>query len=233
MTRKRELADFSQLENKLGHHFHDQRLLKQALTHKSYGQPHNERLEFLGDGVLNAAMALMLHQEHPQATEGELSRLRAHVVNQASLVKVALKLDLGACLFLGDGELKSGGRSRESMLADAVEALFGAVLLDAGWNTAVNVVHDLLAEAASQLKSLNDLKDPKSRLQEWLQARKMALPVYRLEETHGDNHSQIFLVSCSVAGLNAPTRGQGASRRVAEQVAAELALHQLECKKSS
>lgn len=215
------------LEAGLGHGFSDRNLLLQALTHRSYGEPNNERLEFLGDGLLNAVMAVELFQRFDGLKEGELSRLRASLVRQDGLHGVALKLDLGEYLQLGEGELKSGGARRPSILADALEAIIGAVFLDAGFEAARAVIQRLYRPLLDGLNPASAGKDPKTALQEWLQGRRKVLPVYTLVQTVGEAHAQEFEVECAVPGLDLNTRGRGTSRRAAEQEAARLALDQL------
>jgi len=215
---------FAQLEARLDHHFGDQALLEQALTHRSHGARHNERLEFLGDSVLNFVVAAILFERYSKIDEGDLSRLRANLVKQATLADIGHKLELSQHLRLGEGEMKSGGFRRPSILADTVEALFGAVFLDAGFDAARKVV-------ARQYQFLLDSMDPKTLgkdaktlLQEVLQGRKLALPLYTVVATHGAAHSQQFEVECSVPTLEIKVVGAGASRRAAEQSAAKLAL---------
>ena len=212
------------LQRRLGHAFADPSLLEQALTHRSFGQPNNERLEFLGDSILNCAIAMALYQRFDGLREGELSRLRASLVRQEGLHRVALELDLGEALRLGEGELKSGGHRRPSILADALEAVFAAVHLDAGFEVASAVIHRLYAEAIAEIDPARALKDPKTALQEWLQARKLALPVYETVRVLGEAHSQEFEVRCAIEVLGVATTGRGGSRRAAEQQAAEHAL---------
>jgi ribonuclease-3 len=208
----------------LGHVFADAGLLRQALTHRSHSQPHNERLEFVGDGVLNCVIAAELYGRFPRLPEGELSRLRAGLVNQAKLAEIATGLDLGKHILLGEGESRSGGARRPSILADAVEALIGAVFLDAGFERARAVVGALFQEALARIDAEVPGKDPKTALQELLQGRHLALPEYRVLETRGEAHAQEFEVECVVEALQIRTRGTGTSRRGAEQVAAKQAL---------
>ncbi len=204
----------------LGHRFAQPQLLQRALTHRSHSAAHNERLEFLGDSLLDCAISRYLYDSFPELPEGDLSRLRANLVNQQTLAKLAQQLQLGDCLQLGEGELRSGGGTRPSILADALEALFGAVWLDAGFETAQRVVLDLYAPyiAATDLSSLG--KDPKTLLQEHLQGRKLPLPRYGIVETRGEAHAQTFIVSCDIPKLQVSTRGEGSTRRLAEQAAA-------------
>lgn len=218
----------AELERRLGHTFANPDLAGQALTHRSFGTPHNERLEFLGDSLLNCAVATLLYERFKQLPEGDLSRLRAALVNQSSLSKVASGLALGDRLRLGEGELKSGGFRRPSILADAVEALLGAVYLDAGFEAVRGVVERLLAEHLQRTEDLPVAKDPKTALQEHLQGRKLQLPRYSVQRTEGEAHEQTFTVECRVDDLGLAASGLGASRRAAEQAAAESVLAQLE-----
>jgi ribonuclease-3 len=204
----------------LGYAFTDQALLRQALTHRSFGQPHNERLEFIGDSVLNCVIAEALYRRHPSLPEGELSRLRSSLVNQTSLAARGRALDVGARLMLGEGEVRSGGAQRASMLADAVEALIGGVFLDGGFDRAREVVLSLFEQAIDEARLSGGSKDPKTSLQEWLQARRMALPEYRVVAVNGEAHQQSFDVECVVKALGESTHGSGTSRRAAEQAAA-------------
>ena len=216
------------LEQALGHVFKTPGLLQTALTHRSHSSPHNERLEFLGDSVLNATIARCLFDLFPDLPEGDLSRLRANLVRQDSLHRLARQLSLGNFLRLGEGELKSGGCKRPSILADALEALFGAVWLDAGCEAAGAVISRLYADMLTEITPGQPIKDAKTRLQEWLQARQRALPVYALVAEGGDDHARIFTVSCSLAEPPVTTEGEGSSRRAAEQQAAEAALQAIE-----
>jgi ribonuclease-3 len=208
----------------LGHEFRQPELLIQALTHKSHSRPHNERLEFLGDALLNHAVAEALFRTLPFAREGDLTRLRAEIVRESTLAEVARELSLGDHLRLGPGELKSGGFRRASILADAVEALIGSVYLDAGWDACSRVVDRLLAQRVQDAAAAGAEKDAKTRLQEWLQARGHALPVYVMLGTVGDDHDKTFQVRCELPGLGLGAEGEGASRRAAETTAAERAL---------
>lgn len=222
------LAEFAQLERALGYTFADRGLLALALTHRSFGSPHNERLEFIGDSVLNCVIALALFERFPDLPEGELSRLRANLVRQEGLHRVALGLDLGNFLRLGEGELRSGGKGRASILADALEAVFGAICRDAGFDAAAEVIRRLYARALAALVPGQAAKDPKTRLQEWLQGRHKPLPTYQLRETAGAAHDQRFHVVCRIDEPALSTAGQGSSRRLAEQDAAAQALAILE-----
>lgn len=217
----------SRLEKALGHAFADPGLLQTALTHRSHSTPHNERLEFIGDSVLNCAVALELYRRFPALTEGEMSRLRANLVRQDTLHQIADALALGDCLRLGEGELKSGGHRRPSILADAVEAIIGAVQLDVGFDAAAALVVGLYASRLAEIVPGQQIKDPKTRLQEYLQGRRMALPHYVLLDTTGEAHAQNFRVACEIGALRLKTEGVGQSRRAAEQMAAERALENL------
>lgn len=215
------------LRDALGYECRDAALLEAALTHRSAGGPHNERMEFLGDAVLNCVAAVLVFREFPAADEGELSRFRASLVSGETLAAIAADMGLGSQVRLGSGELKSGGFRRKSILADALEALFGAIYLDGGYAAATVVVERLLATRLDKLPSAAELKDPKTRLQEALQARGYPLPSYVVESVSGEAHNQLFNVCCVVDALNLKTVGDGASRRRAEQVAAQLLLEQL------
>ncbi|HZF15633.1 MAG TPA: ribonuclease III [Steroidobacteraceae bacterium] len=216
------------LDGRLGYRARDVGLIEAALTHRSAGGAHNERLEFLGDAVLNCLVAELLFRHYPNADEGELSRLRATLVSGEALAETASAIGLGDELRLGAGELRSGGFRRPSILADALEALIGAVYLDGGLEAARGIVERLIADRVAQLPDAADLKDPKTRLQEYLQARGMPLPVYTVEQIRGDAHLQTFEVRCDVATLNLSARGSELSRRRAEQQAAEDVLRQIE-----
>lgn len=215
------------MTGKLGYSFADAVLLRTALTHRSYGAGHNERLEFLGDGVLNFSVAAQLYVRFPELPEGDLSRLRAHLVRQDTLHRLAQSLNLGDCLHLGEGELKSGGHRRPSILADAMEAIFGAIYLDGGFESARDVITRLYAPLFEDLQPEAVLKDAKTRLQEWLQGRKKPLPRYQLVETSGAAHDQRFQIACVIDSPALRTLGVGTSRRLAEQAAAEEALKAL------
>ncbi|GAB7128362.1 hypothetical protein JCM19000A_28690 [Silvimonas sp. JCM 19000] len=212
------------LQKVLGYTFNEQRLIRQALTHRSYAATHNERLEFVGDAVLNAVVGRALFVHFPQLNEGELSRLRASLVRQESLADVASTLELGDYLSLGEGELKSGGHRRPSILADALEAIFGAIWLDGGFEAAQTVVEMLFVPRITAIDPSKALKDPKTALQEWLQARHKALPLYEVVRQEGESPNLVFEVACNVPELAVQTRALGASRRAAEQVAAGDAL---------
>jgi ribonuclease-3 len=216
------------LERDIGYSFRDKALLNTALRHRSFGTPHNERLEFLGDGVLNCAIAALLFQRCPDLDEGVLSRLRANLVRQDTLHDIALTLDLGAKLALGEGEMKSGGHRRPSILADAVEALFGAVYLDGGFEAAFAVIARQFEPRLAGIDLKQDIKDAKTRLQEWLQGRRLPVPYYQVRDTRGAAHAQQFVVCCEVPSLDIATEGLGPSRRAAEQDAAQAALKLIE-----
>jgi ribonuclease-3 len=211
----------------LGYAFADPALLERALTHRSYGSNHYERLEFLGDSVLSFVMSAELYGRFPALAEGELTRLRASLVKQDTLAGVARQLGLGESLLLGGGELKSGGFERDSILADALEAVIGAVFLDGGIAAAQAVVARLFQSLLAQLDPHAIPKDPKTSLQECLQKQALPTPDYELLETSGDAHHQTFVVECRIPELALRTRGEGSTRRAAEQQAAQQALAQL------
>ncbi|RQW29223.1 ribonuclease III [Rhodobacteraceae bacterium CH30] len=227
MTQHKDIR-FRRLSEALGYRFTRPEWLRQALTHRSYGTPNNERLEFVGDSILNYTVARMLYDRFPQLTEGELSRLRANLVNQQTLSELAQMLKLGDELYLGEGELKSGGFNRPSILADALEATFAAVSFDADFAAAETVVRHLYRERVEAIDPTRHAKDAKTRLQEALQARKYPLPRYRILSQLGEAHEQHFKVACELGDLGIDTSGEGNSRRAAEQQAAEQALLQLE-----
>jgi ribonuclease-3 len=214
----------SDLERRLGYVFRDERLLRLAMTHRSHSASHNERLEFLGDSVLNCAVGHLLYEKLAQFDEGDLSRVRSNLVRQQALHDIAQTLSLHQYLHLGEGELKSGGLRRPSILADALEALFGAVFLDGGFAQAERVIHALYGPILKQVDPKTLGKDAKTLLQEFLQGLGMPLPVYSVVATHGAAHSQVFEVECVIAKLSITVLGSGASRRAAEQVAATSAL---------
>ncbi len=209
---------------RIRHQFSDQGLLEQALTHRSAGSPHNERLEFLGDAILNFVIAEELYRRFASAREGELTRLRATLVRGATLSALARELELGAHLRLGSGELKSGGRERDSILADGFEALVGAIYQDGGMQACRQFIGDAYERTLSALSLQRATKDPKTRLQEWLQSRQMPLPDYSVLVVEGAAHHQKFTVECRISELGLLTQGEGGSRRKAEQDAAEKAL---------
>jgi len=210
--------------NAIDHAFADSSLLRQALTHRSYGVPHNERLEFVGDAVLNCVVALSLYERFPDLPEGDLSRVRAHLVNRDTLAQVARRLGLGAAIRLGEGELRSGGSGRPSILADALEAVIGAVFLDGGFAAARRTIDAAFADLLRDADPSTLGKDPKTRLQEWLQAQRVAVPEYAIVAATGEAHAQQFVVECRIPALSIVAAGTGASRRAAEQDAARQAL---------
>ncbi|MDZ7754303.1 MAG: ribonuclease III [Gammaproteobacteria bacterium] len=212
---------------RLDHEFADEALLRQALTHRSSGRNNNERLEFLGDAVLGFVTAELLYQRFPTATEGELTRMRAALVRRETLAEIARELDLGPSLVLGEGELKSGGRNRKSILADCLEALLGAVYLDAGMAATRALIAELLGKRLDAMDPRDAAKDAKTRLQEHLQARQLPLPDYAVTDIEGEGHDQSFHVLCELKELGLATRGSAGSRRKAEQVAAARALAEL------
>ena len=212
------------LQSKLGHTFKDASLLRQALTHRSHSVLHNERLEFLGDSVLNCVVASLLFEKYSKIDEGDLSRLRANLVKQQSLYEIAVRMELAQFLRLGEGELKSGGFRRPSILADTLEALFGAIYLDAGFNAAKEVIYGLYLPILDTVDPATLGKDAKTLLQEFLQSKKIALPVYTVAATHGAAHSQEFEVECAIPKLEIQVFGSGGSRRAGEQAAAKMAL---------
>lgn len=227
------MSDLVALQKTLQYQFRDGRLLERALTHRSIQHNSNERLEFLGDSILNFVMAEVLFRRYENLQEGELSRVRAGLVNGEMLATLARKLDLGPHLMLGMGEIKSGGHERDSILADAVEAIIGAIYLDGGMRVARQFIMNLFGEAyLDDLKKKKVKKDPKSALQEWLQAQQLPLPTY-MATTSGRAHEQTFYVVCSVKGLPHKSEGISSNRRKAEQIAAEayLAIIQREDKK--
>jgi len=221
-------ADLERLSARLSYQFKDSRLFEQALTHRSAGSSNNERLEFLGDAVLGIVIANWLFSQFPRANEGQLTRMRATLVKGASLATVAKKLGLGDCLILGGGELKSGGHRRASILADCLEAIIGAIFIEGGLETCRQCIERWFADLLHNTAPQDENKDAKTRLQEYLQGRGESLPVYKLIDTQGDPHNQIFTVSCVVDGLAVPVTGKDVSRRKAEQLAAERALKNLQ-----
>ena len=216
------------LKKSLAYEFEDARLLRQALTHCSARGYNNERLEFLGDAVLQLVVSELVFDKSHNASEGQLSRLRSTLVKDATLAEVATVLGIGEHLILGSGEKKSGGHRRSSILADALEAIFGAVYLDAGLTGARKIIHAAYGERMRELPEAADLRDPKSRLQEYLQARKMALPDYAVRNISGKAHNQSFEVNCSIPELDAVTIGTGSTRRDAEQEAAAAMLDNID-----
>ncbi len=215
----------SGLEQKLGYKFSSDALLLQALTHRSFSAGHNERLEFLGDSVLNCCIASLIYGLFSSMPEGELSRLRANLVNQAVLAKIAADLGIGSLLRLGDGEIKTGGASRPSILGDALEAILGAVYLDDGFAAAARVVGVLYSARIETVRDSKPVKDAKTGLQEWLQRKHLPLPEYTVKRIEGESHRQIFHVQCEIGSFDLKTDGCGANRRLAEQDAAMRAFN--------
>ncbi|MDP5293063.1 ribonuclease III [Oceanimonas sp. CHS3-5] len=215
------------LQKKLGHTFNDEALLVRALTHRSAGSRHNERLEFLGDSILSMVIADALFHRFPKVNEGDMSRMRATLVREKTLAELARAFELGEYLILGPGELKSGGYRRESILADAVEALIGAIYLDSGIERITELLLSWYDSRLNDIQPGVEQKDPKTRLQELLQGKRKPLPTYEVVDVIGEAHNQKFTVHCTVDGLADPVVGVGTSRRKAEQAAAEQALETL------
>ena len=218
------------LLQRLGHDFKDPQLVELALTHRSCGARNNERLEFLGDSILNFTIGDALFLKFPNAKEGQLSRLRAQLVKGETLAEIAREFDLGDCLNLGEGELKSGGFRRDSILADAVEAIIGAVYVDAGMEACRDRILCWYQQRLETISLEETLKDPKTRLQELMQARRKPLPQYEVVSIDGEAHAQLFTVQCQTALLSTPTEAQASSRRTAEKLAAEEALRLIQAK---
>jgi ribonuclease-3 len=223
----------SWLKESLDYQFADPGLLRQALTHRSAPGCNNERLEFLGDAVLDFVISEVVFDTHPHAPEGDLSRLRSSLVKDTSLARIANDIGLGEFLILGSGERKTGGHRRQSILADALEAIFGAVYLDKGFDAARAVIRRAFGERLQDFPSVDDLRDPKTKLQEWLQARQLGLPEYELLEVTGQPHKQSFEVSCRVGEAEPETRGIGTTRRKAEQAAARSMFERLTAEESA
>ncbi|WP_032137758.1 ribonuclease III [Kingella negevensis] len=222
------LQYFRPIQDKIGYTFKNIKLLQQALTHRSYSAQNNERFEFIGDSILDYVVAKMLYDAFPNLPEGRLSPLRAQLVKEATLAEIARELGLGNALYLGMGELKSGGNDRASILADAMEALFAAISFDADFHTAENVVRGLFADKVRHLNTNTQAKDAKTRLQEWLQGKRFALPKYRIEKQTGEGNDARFDVSCDLGELGQIFYAQAHSRRAAEQECAQQALAWLE-----
>jgi ribonuclease-3 len=212
------------LQRRLGYSFGDEALLQRALTHRSFGVRHNERLEFLGDAVLNLAVSRLLYDRFGDSDEGDLTRVRAHLVREDSLHRAALAIGLPEVLRLSEGEARGGGAQRASILADALEAVIGAVYLEAGYEAALAVVQRLFGEVIQATEADSWSKDAKTELQEWLQARRLPVPTYRIAATRGEKHAQTFEVECAVPSLGLTESGEGRSRRAAEQEAARRML---------
>ena len=218
--------ELTALEERLGYRFNSPALLEQAVTHRSHGAVHNERLEFLGDAVLNCTIAQLLYQKYARLNEGDLSRLRANLVKQSSLAEIAERIALSDFLRLGEGEMKSGGFRRPSILADTMEAIFGAVLVDGGFEAGSGVIARLFEPVLKHVDPKTLGKDSKTLLQEYLQGKRLPLPVYTVVETRGAAHNQEFEVECAIPKLEVSVRGNARSRRAVEQTAAKLALDQ-------
>ncbi len=221
-------TSLQRLEKRLNYTFQNSDLLRQAMTHRSHGNENNERLEFLGDSILGFVVSGLLYQHFSAVSEGDLSRLRARLVRGESLAEIARELEFGEALLLGLGEMKSGGHRRDSILADAVEAVIGAIYLDSGFEVCEQWLVRVMQPRIEALPPLAQLKDPKTRLQEWLQARKQPVPKYQVVRIEGEGHQQRFTVSCTTTEPAMTTQGQGRSRRKAEQEAATVALNKLE-----
>lgn len=217
-------SQITRLQKKIGYQFNDANLLNLALTHRSANSKHNERLEFLGDSILSFVIADELYHRFPKINEGDMSRMRATLVRGHTLAELGREFDLGDCLKLGPGELKSGGFRRDSILADAVEAIIGACYLDSDIEVARKVVLAWYLERLEAIEPGVSQKDPKTRLQEFLQGRRKPLPIYTVAKIKGEAHNQEFTVSCEIMGIEKAIVGKGTSRRKAEQAAAELAL---------
>lgn len=227
------MNQLDRLEHKIGYQFNDRTLLKLALTHRSAAAQHNERLEFLGDSILNFTIAEALYHQFPRSNEGELSRMRATLVREPTLATLARQFALGDYMLLGSGELKSGGFRRESILADCVEAIIGAMSLDQGLGTATQVVRNWYGRLLAEIKPGDNQKDAKTRLQEYLQSRHLPLPTYEVVSIQGEAHCQTFIVECKVKNTDKIDRifvAKGSSRRRAEQAAAEQILKELDIK---
>ena len=216
-----------ELQARIGHRFRQADLLARALTHRSFGADHNERLEFLGDAVLSLAISALLYARFGESDEGDLSRVRAHLVREDSLHRMALQLGLPEVVRLSEGEARGGGAQRASILADALEAVIGAVFLDAGFDAARGLVQRLFGEVIAGTEIGGWAKDAKTELQEWLQARRLPVPTYRISATRGQAHAQTFEVECMVPALGLTQAGEGRSRRQAEQEAARKMLDDL------
>lgn len=221
-------SNLQPLCRRLDYEFKSQAYLKQALTHRSAGVANNERLEFLGDSILNFVIANALFEQFSQCSEGELSRLRAHLVSGEMLAKIALEIELGDYLYLGQGELKSGGFRRASILSDGLEAIFGAIFLDDGFAASQKVILHLYHNRLNDTNLHDNLKDAKTQLQEYLQSKKKPLPKYTLTKTEGEEHDQVFYVLCKIDALNLVVEAKGETRRKAEQKAARLLLKQIQ-----
>ncbi|WP_395340978.1 ribonuclease III [Ningiella sp. W23] len=223
--------NYAPLYESIGHVFNDISLLEQALTHRSAGKRHNERLEFLGDAVLGMCIADSLYEKFPEQPEGTLTRMRSNLVKGATLADIARELNIGGLLKLGSGEMKSGGHRRDSILADCVEALLGAIYLESGIDAVRGVIAKLYKERIEQLDPNVQIKDSKTQLQEYLQSRRLELPAYNVVKVTGKDHAQTFTVSCDVHELQLNAQAIGKSRRIAEQKAAHLIIEKLSTEK--
>lgn len=224
------MNQLDRLQSKIGYQFKDLALLQQALTHRSAATKHNERLEFLGDAILNLSIAEALYHQFPRCNEGELSRMRATLVREPTLAVLARRFELGDYIALGQGELKSGGFRRESILADCVEAIIGAMSLDSNLSVTTQIVRQWYQPLLLEIKPGENQKDAKTRLQEYLQGRRLPLPAYHVTDIKGEAHCQSFTVECNVPNLEGTFIGKGSSRRKAEQAAAEQILIKLDIK---
>lgn len=224
------MDQLERLQRKINYQFKDKALLKQALTHRSAAKFHNERLEFLGDAILNLTIAEALYHQFPKSDEGDLSRMRATLVREPTLAGIAREFELGDYMLLGPGELKSGGFRRESILADCIEAIIGAISLDSHLAEASQVVRNWYQTLLQEIKPGDNQKDPKTRLQEYLQGHRLPLPVYQVVDVQGEAHCQVFTVECHVHNLDRTFIGKSSSRRKAEQAAAEQILQELDIK---
>jgi ribonuclease-3 len=222
------VSNARQLQERLNYSFSDEQLLTLALSHRSCGSNNNERLEFLGDSILGLTITDILYRDFPKAREGELSRMRSHIVRAESLAEVAKSLELGSNLLLGPGEMKSGGHRRDSILGDTVEALIGAVYLDAGLDRARSCIELWFKDLLGAALEVQPIKDPKTSLQEWLQQRGKPVPEYKLINTGGEAHSRLFTVSCKIAAVEKEMSATASSRRKAEQMVAEQLIIELE-----
>lgn len=227
MTRVIDTDPLVQFQQRLGYTFSDLNLLRRALTHRSFGASNNERLEFLGDSVLGVVIGEALYRQFPEAAEGQLTRQRSTLVKGVTLAKVAKELGLGSCLRLGEGELKSGGKDRESILADALESVIGAIYLEVGFDQCAGLIRNWFEPRLQAVGQAKTLKDTKTQLQEWLQARGKPLPVYEIVQVRGQSHEQQITVACQVSELLDTIRATATSRKKAEKLAAASALEKL------
>lgn len=219
------------LQREIGYSFKDETLLKLALTHRSADKKHNERIEFLGDSILSFIIAEELYTRYPRCSEGDMSRLRATLVRGKTLAEMGREFGVGDCIFLGPGEMKSGGSRRDSILEDVMESMIGAIYLDSDMLSVKALVLKWYQSRLEKFKPGQNQKDPKTQLQEFLQGRKKSLPTYSVSNITGEAHDQKFFVECAVQGINKPFKGEGVSRRAAEQQAAQRALNALKNRK--